>query len=676
MRLWQLEGNSVEMLQDRTDSRLYRRRVAVPVSPISVAEMRGRTDKAASRSMDRRLSSTPSATSDFSPRPAARTNGSSTNVTPSATSGGGGTTSSGFSGLKSMLGRKATMGSKKDSYRGRSESVTASMRSDREGGFDTIGEDDLRSQPGSGPGGTGVAAAPPVRASLVIGRCMDTDESQSSLIDDEGFSVPPPDRHRALREEPNDNLPPPIKSTPVGGATIPAPTTGSKSAGFNANPDYTESPSGSQENLSSPTSSLHQGQPKLNLALAQAPIQESEEERQAALAKMQQTLQLQPTQPTRRGTVARGRRDVRNTMFAPGGVALGSGSESGNASPVGSGGFGAAPAAGGLGSPFSQSNGTGSGSGDRMVPPIVSRQASLSSVTSNNPFDSPSVSAAPGLSTSTMTTSTDPGLRASMTETINVIMKSGTVSKLQITGEIHLSLRAPSSTTTGPIHIRLNEFEKLEKIAPNPAYLAQVPDKPGEYFLNSEVLAAATARNNTPSSLATTSGGGSKGTLLFKYQVHVQPGKEMTMIPITLDPAFSCKEGETRMILGYKSTSSPSLPISALNNISLMATFNPGPGVSNVQTKPAGGVWSPASRRLTWTLNDLQEQGKLIARFTNEAGEMSPQGVQASWAIEGSLISGLGLEVVSGEIEGDSWKFEEVKKGITTGKYLAEAVVN
>jgi hypothetical protein len=72
---------------------------------------------------------------------------------------------------------------------------------------------------------------------------------------------------------------------------------------------------------------------------------------------------------------------------------------------------------------------------------------------------------------------------------------------------------------------------------------------------------------------------------------------------------------------------------------------------------------------------DESGSGKLIARFTTEPGEaMSTQGVQASWALEGSLVSGLGLEVVSGEIEGDGWKFEEVKKGVTTGKYLAEPV--
>lgn len=596
-----------------------------------------------------------------------------------------------------MLGRKGTLAGKRDKdNRGRSGSVTASMRSDRDGGFDTIGEDDYRAPgggggggAGSGPGGTGVAAVPPVSitsSSFDVGKFIA--HSQSSLIDDEGFSVPPPDRHRALWEEPSDDLPPPIKSTPKAGSgsgsgSVPPPaaapalasSTAPTATGFAQN--FSESPAGSQENLSSTTSSVNQAQPKLNLALAQAPIQETEEERQAALAKMQQTLQMQPSQPTRRGTVARGRRDVRNTMFAPGGMGLGPGSGSDNASPSGTPGISPAPGGSapgiGLGSPFSQPNGSSS---ERSAPPIVTRQSSMSSVTSNNPFDSPSITAAPGLSSSVMAPSTDPGLRASMTETINVIMKAGTVSRLQITGEIHLSLRQSqsSSTTSGPIHIRLNAFESLEKIAPNPAYLAQVPDKPGEYFLNSEVLASATARNANANAPAATN----KGTLLFKYQVHVQPEKESSLIPLILEPVFSCKDGETRMILNYRSTASSLVPLDALHNVSLIAAFNPGPGVNNVQTKPAGGIWSPAVRRLTWSLADVQESGKLIARFTTEQGGevMSPQGVQASWAVEGNLVSGLGLEVVPGEIEGDLWKFEEIKKGITTGKYLAEAIIN
>lgn len=74
--------------------------------------------------------------------------------------------------------------------------------------------------------------------------------------------------------------------------------------------------------------------------------------------------------------------------------------------------------------------------------------------------------------------------------------------------------------------------------------------------------------------------------------------------------------------------------------------------------------------------------GKIIAKFTSEPGQeaLVPQGVQMSWAVEGSLLSGLGLEVVDttgGELEGNRhWAFEEIRKSTTTGKYFAEPVVS
>lgn len=551
---------------------------------------------------------------DFSPRPTPRQNGSSSNAIPTAppTSFAG--------GLKSMLGRKPTLA------RNRSGSNATSTRSGRDQGFNAIGEEDDRNR------FTGRTETPPV--------------------DEEGFSVAPTDRHRAPWEDPNELVPIP--------AGAPAASTPKTSSGFTQG--FTASPSTSEDNL--PLSST--SQPKLNLALASAPIQEDEDERQAALARMQQTLQMQPPQqPSRRGTIARGRRDVRNTMFGgisddgTGGSPLPRLSETGGqqetlitsqseiSSPPGSSfNFGAI------------ANGVPSGV-DR--PQQLSRQTSVSSMTSNNPFDSPGLSQM--TNASVQATSSEPGLRASLTETLNVSMRAGSIQRVQINGEIHVSLRFNSSSpSNGPIHIRLTSFEQLEKIAPNPAYLAQVPDRPGEYFLNSEVLAGATNK------------AGMKGTLLFKYQVHVAPGKEESIIPFILEPAFSCKSGETRMILNYRPTSSTSISPNSLSDISLTAQFAPGVNVSNVQAKPPGGVWSPSTRRMTWPVPSLTDAGKIIARFTTEEGEMVPQGVVATWSAEGMLSSGLGVEVVSAE--GGLSGFEEVKKGIYAGRYLAEGVVN
>ena len=428
-------------------------------------------------------------------------------------------------------------------------------------------------------------------------------------VDEEGFSVAPADRHRNPWEDPNELAPTPAQQP----AAASQPPTSAFAQTFSS------SPSSSMDNISA------NGQ-RLNLALTSQPIQESEEERQAALQKMQQTLQM--PQPSRRQTIARGRRDVRNTMFA--------GATEDGMSKI--------PAE----SPATYTN------GDR---PGMGRSAS----SSTNPFDSPGLMSPVGVNELSLR---DPGLRASITETISLIMRNGEVQRVQINGEIHLSLRLGSpSQSAGPIHIRLSSFEQLEKIAPNPAYLAQVPDKPGEYFLNSEVLASATQKATA------------QGTLLFRYQVHVPAGKEMAVVPLILEPAFSCKDGETRMILNYRVN--PGSRLSPLTDLSFLASFAPGVAVSNVQAKPPGGVWSPSTRRMTWKLDEpTGDGGKIVARFLTEAGEpMAPQGVQASWGVEGALGSELGVEVVDGQLEG-GWRFEEVKKGVIAGKYMAEPTIN
>lgn len=345
---------------------------------------------------------------------------------------------------------------------------------------------------------------------------------------------------------------------------------------------------------------------------------------------------------------------------------------------------------------------------DIPSPSPIARRTSLSSVTSNNPFDSPTIGIGGTMTPPPINgaaAADQPGLRANVNESVNVIFRNKQVQRIHITGEIHLTLRgdtppSPSQPPLGPpIHVRLAAFEHLEKIAPNPAYLAQVPDKPGEYFLNPQALAAATARAPPPGSAGSATASGA-GPLLFKYVVHVQPGKELATVPLILDPVFQCKSGETRMILHYSANPSSPLQLHGANGnggATVVAAFAPGgPSVSNVQAKPAGGVWSPSTRRMTWKMDSLfgggansgnsgdGEKGKIIAKFTSEPGQeaLVPQVVQMSWAVEGSLISGLGLEVVNGggggELEGEAnrWVFEEIRKSTTTGKYLAEPVVS
>ncbi|KAK4688886.1 hypothetical protein P7C73_g1218, partial [Tremellales sp. Uapishka_1] len=546
---------------------------------------------------------------DFSPRPMPRQNSSSGTPGSQAPSSFGG-------GIKSMLGRtKSTLGGA--TGRGRSGSEATSTRSGRRetNGFDPVGEEE-------GTRLDGVIAEPPV--------------------DSEGFSVAPSDRHRNPWEDPNELVPTPAHPT-------------------------TASPSASVDNISSSASSQHQA-PRLNLALAPLPIQESEAEREAALRKMQTTLQMPPSQPTRRTTIARGRRDVRNTMFGglPGLETLGNVAEPSGIRNTES------PTEMGSSAPVDMFTPTTTNGDSRAM----GRQDSGVSNGSTNPFDSPSIgngtTSANAFASSALATSGEPGLRASMTETINVVMKNSEIQRVQLNGEIHVSLRVSPDAQQGPIHLRLSAFEQLEKVAPNPAFLAQVPDRPGEYLLNSEVLASATQASGA---------GSKKGTLLFRYQVHVPVGSEAAAVPLMLSPAFLCKDGETRMILNYKvnpeSLLYRQLGSVDLTNVSFVAGFaGSEPAVTNVQAKPLGGVWSPVTRKMTWKLGELQGlEGKIVARFVTEAGEgeMRPVGVDATWGLEGVLASGLGVEVV--DSQGSVRVFEEIKKGLTAGKYSAEPTV-
>lgn len=385
----------------------------------------------------------------------------------------------------------------------------------------------------------------------------------------------------------------------------------------------------------SPESMQQPMQPKLNMSLAPLPIQETEEEKQAALQMMQSKLLAGgPQAPTRRSTIARGRRDVRNTTFM----------QAGDDVPL-------ALAMGGLR--------TGS---VQEEPSQTDSPAASSPRPSLNPFDSPSVGALSPFATgqATKAPSTGSGLRATINETVNAIIKGGVVQRAMITGEIALSLvHNAGMPSPGPIHLRLTEFEQLEKVAPNPAFLAQVPDRPGEYLLNSDMLAAKSGQVQ----------------LLLKYQLHVQPGKESDFIPIDVQPSWRCKDGEARLVLPYRANQTSKLwsQSNALSDISFVAGFQ-GPAVTSVQAKPPGGVWSPTNRKIEWTIPGLDatsSDGKILARFITAEGEAPrPEPVHVKWRAEGALSSQIGIETVTSE--GADWVFEDVKKAVGSGKYIAE----
>lgn len=403
-------------------------------------------------------------------------------------------------------------------------------------------------------------------------------------IDNEGFSVPPPDRGNAPWER-------------------------------QATRDLMDDDEEQLRDSSAPRmdSPLESTGPKFStLALAPAPITESEADRAAALAKMQSTLQSGPQAPKRASTM-RGRRDVRNTMFG----ALDRVDDEAS-----------------LGEVVRKER---QAAGTEMVASPIS--------VSGNPFES----STPGA-----------GLRASFVETISAVIKSGTVQRAMITGEVSLTLNdATSLASQPPLHIRLDAFEQLDKVAPNPRYLSQYPNTPGEYLLDLGALAHASS---------------GKGPTLFKYQVHISEARAAEYTPLEITPQWKPMQGETRLVMTYHAnTSSRLATASALTDLKLTVGLG-GPEVTTVQAKPPGGTWSPEARQITWTLPDLDlaqpTPGKIVSRFITSGDELGvPEPVTAHFRVDGTLSTGLGVSVVDSAA---GWSFEHVARGTTSGKYVVE----
>ncbi|KAJ9111057.1 hypothetical protein QFC19_001255 [Naganishia cerealis] len=595
-------------------------------------------------------------------------------ATPSTGSGGGG---GGFaSTLKSKFGRKnstlspAAAAGGGGSLRGRAGS---DARQQQQGQY---GNDSLMTRVKD-------TAAPAPAAPLASPLPLDTSAHRGGRVDDEGFSVPPDDRGYAPWE----------RTTTAGAATggrrrdllddddghvegysghdignREEPTT------ITALPP-TASPLDHDDEFTTGTNNANINNNKFtSLSLAATPIQESEAERAAALAKMQSTLLAQggpsstTTAPNRRATM-RARRDVRNTMF----TAL---DRAGDETSLGETVKRQRGASGDIfGSPSATTTTPPARGVAALATNIRAPDSAVSSPASTtmNPFGSSAL--------------VGPGLRASFTETVNAVIKAGTVQRIMITGEISLVLKdthVSGLDTSVPLHIRLDAFEQLEKVAPNPKYLAQVPNTPGEYLLDLDTLAhhtSAAAPN-------------ARSPILFKYQVHIGDGKAGEWAPLEIMPQWKPMKGETRLVLTYavntggrlaaRVASSSSSPFDSgdengaavmLQDLTLTVGLS-GPPVTTVQAKPPGGTWSPERRKMTWSLPDLSlkpsssSEGKIVARFVTEGEDVGiPEQVTAQWRINGTLNTGLDVVVVDQAV---GWKFEQVRRGVVSGKYVAE----
>ena len=275
----------------------------------------------------------------------------------------------------------------------------------------------------------------------------------------------------------------------------------------------------------------------------------------------------------------------------------------------------------------------------------------------------------------------EPGLNASLVETVSAWFEQGNVTKAMVIGQVALAFN-PVDISAGPFgteHIRLENFPVLEKVAPNPAFIEQIPDNPGNYTVD---LAKIT-----------------KTSVAFHYQLHIENSNVAALAPIVLHPLWKVEPTQVSAILNYSLNPQFDLRGAStvtIRNLVLVIRLEPGSRATSCQSKPAG-TFSRDKGLIYWRLGDVtlardQPAQSIRARFVTE-GDAKPGNTEARWEISGaeslSLGSGLGVSLSApGEakdVEADpfadednapsaapsvQWKPVASVKRITSGTYL------
>ncbi|KAI9759604.1 MAG: hypothetical protein M1835_000338 [Candelina submexicana] len=396
-------------------------------------------------------------------------------------------------------------------------------------------------------------------------------------------------------------------------------------------------------------------QPQFKLDIREDPIQEEGADAETALAHVANKLRLQAA-PTRRVGTTRGRRDVRNTIFVPSSQ-----------------------------TPESVMN-------DPSAPPLPSpyKIGRTNALSSDDPPGSDTQSIRSSRSLNSLSSATikhpemhEPGLNTSIVETVSAWLEHGQVTKAIVIGELALAYNpGETMTTSGTESIRLENFQVLEKVAPNPTFIIQSSDRPaGEYGVNL--------------------GNISRTAVAFKYQLHLDESNLALHAPITFTPTWKIEPNQASIILNYNLN--PSFAVGGKERIVLQNTIFiislEGTKASTCQSKPTGTFLRDRSL-VYWKLGELtleasSQPQKLVARFTTEA-EAKPGNIEARWEISGEHATGFGgglhltqMSTTSDGVVGSSessdpfaderaapspsmtWKDVPTMRKLISGKYVA-----
>jgi hypothetical protein len=391
------------------------------------------------------------------------------------------------------------------------------------------------------------------------------------------------------------------------------------------------------------------------------------------------TCKQQAAQPKRSSTL-RGRRDVRNTIFVPNPATpeLQSIGELPPPLPTGDSGPASVPGSATFQTPAIPPQPVSPASKPPPHRSLLSEDHAAS--------DTQSIRSGRSLSSSASTTVKhpdlhEPGLNASLVETVSAWFEQGNVTKAMVIGQVALAFN-PVDISAGPFgteSIRLENFPVLEKVAPNPAFVEQSADNPGTYTVDLSKI--------------------TKTSVAFHYQLHIEDSNIASLPPLVLSPAWKSEPTQTSAILHY--SLNPKFELGGatsitIRNLILVIRLEPGSKATSCQSKPTG-TFSRDKGLIYWRLGDVTLFAGSVAqtlrvRFLTD-GQAKPGNCEARWEIsdEQSLTLGSGLGVsMSAPLntkkeEGEAdpfadedvpaslaigWKPVATVKKITSGMYL------
>lgn len=255
----------------------------------------------------------------------------------------------------------------------------------------------------------------------------------------------------------------------------------------------------------------------------------------------------------------------------------------------------------------------------------------------------------------------EPGLKVSIVEQVNVLMKSGgQIQKVLVTGEISVHYLAGSNDgEEEEVKLKVTNLEEIEKTAPNSTYLSSSSTITGDYTLYKNKL----PRGQT--------------VPILKYQLRPSSSTSSSQVPLVVKPVWRTEPTLTRIIVVYSlnpsfSSHSPPSPFGDedtssspldFSNLSLEIPFPP-QQITLFQSKPSNiGRLLPTGALqfdLPHPSSNHQEETKLLVSCQT-ASQAKEANLGIKWRVEGKSIGKVGIE-----FEG----LGEVRREIESGKYI------